>query len=202
MKLYYAPGACSLASHITCEEAGVPCEYVKVDLRAKKLEDGSDYLAINPKGAVPALGLDTGGVLTENAIVMQYIADQAPGTALVPAHGTFDRYRLAEWLNYIATEIHKGYGPLWNPKSADEVKENARKALATKFDYVGKRIASTPYLMGDTFTVADAYLFVMLNWAGFHKLDLSPWPMLQAYHKRIGERPAVQRALRAEGLLH
>jgi len=202
MKLYYAPGACSLASHIACEEGGVPCAYVNVDLRAKKLEDGSDYLAINPKGTVPALALDSGGVLTENAVVLQYIADQAPGSALAPAPGTFERYRLAEWLNYIATEIHKGWGPLWNPKSSDEVKDAARKALASRFDYVGKRLASTPYLLGDGFTVADAYLFVMLNWSGLLKFDLSPWPMLQAYHKRIAERPAVQRALRAEGLLH
>ncbi len=202
MKLYYAPGACSLASHIACEEGGVPCAYVNVDLRAKKLEDGSDYLASNPKGTVPALALDSGGVLTENAVVLQYIADQAPGSALAPAPGTFERYRLAEWLNYIATEIHKGWGPLWNPKSSDEVKDAARKALASRFDYVGKRLASTPYLLGDGFTVADAYLFVMLNWSGLLKFDLSPWPMLQAYHKRIAERPAVQRALRAEGLLH
>lgn len=202
MKLYYAPGACSLAAHIACEEGGVPCAYVKVDLRAKKLEDGSDYLAINPKGAVPALALDSGGVLTENAVVLQYIADQAPGAALAPAPGTFERYRLAEWLNYIATEIHKGWGPLWNAKNPDEVKEAARKSLAARFDYIGKRLASTPFLLGDGFTVADAYLFVMLNWSGILKFDLSPWPMLQSYHKRIGERPAVQRALRAEGLLH
>ncbi len=202
MKLYYAPGACSLASHIACEEGGVPCTCVKVDLRAKKLEDGSDYLAINPKGTVPALALDSGGVLTENAVVLQYIADQAPGSALAPAPGTFERYRLAEWLNYIATEIHKGWGPLWNAKNSDEVKDAARKALASRFDYVGKRLASTPYLMGDGFTVADAYLFVMLNWSGLLQFELSPWPMLQAYHKRIAERPAVQRALRAEGLLH
>ena len=201
MKLYYAPGACSLAAHIACEEGGVACTYVKVDLRAKKLEDGSDYLAINPKGAVPALGLDSGGVLTENAAVLQYIADQAPGTALAPAPGTFERYRLAEWLNYIASEIHKAWGPLWNAQSPDEAKDAARKSLTMRFDYVGKRLASTPWLLGDGFTVADAYLYVMLNWAGILKFDLSPWPMLQAYHERIGQRPAVQRALRAEGLL-
>ncbi|MFO1415146.1 MAG: glutathione transferase GstA [Burkholderiales bacterium] len=201
MKLYYAPGACSLAAHIACEEGGLACEYAKVDLRAKKLADGGDYLAVNPKGSVPALVLDSGGVLTENAVVLQYLADQAPGRALAPAPGTFDRYRLAEWLNYIATEIHKGWGPLWNPQNPDAVKEAARKALAARFDYVGKRLASTPFLMGDTFTVADAYLFVTLNWAGLLKFDLAPWPMLQSWHATIAQRPAVQRAMRAEGLL-
>ena len=202
MKLYYAPGTCALAAHIACEEGNVPCTYVKVDLRTKKLEDGSDSLAINPKGAVPALALDGDGVLTENAAVLQYIADQAPGSALAPAPGTFERYRLAEWLNYIASEIHKAWTPLWHATSSDEAKDAARKSLAVRFDYVGKRLASTPWLLGDGFTVADAYLFVMLNWAAHLKFDLAPWPMLQAYHKRIGERSAVQRALRAEGLLH
>ena len=202
MKLYYAPGACSLASHIACEEGGLDCALAKVDLRSKKVEDGSDYLAVNPKGSVPALALADGGVMTENAVVLQYLADQAPGAALAPAPGTFERYRLAEWLNYIATEIHKGWGPLWNAKNPDEVKDTARKALSARFAYVAKRLEATPWLMGDTFTVADAYLFVMLNWSGTLKFDLSPWPVLVQYHARIAERPAVQRALRAEGLLH
>ena len=149
---------------------------------------------------MPALALDDGGVLTENAVVLQYLADQAPGTGLAPAVGTFARYRLAEWLNFIATEIHKGYGPLWNAANPDAVKDHARKALATRFAYVAKRLDATPWLMGDTFTVADAYLFVMLNWSGLLGVDLSPWPVLAQYRERIAQRPAVQRALHDEGI--
>ncbi|MEO8756116.1 MAG: glutathione transferase GstA, partial [Casimicrobiaceae bacterium] len=159
LKLYYSPGACSLASHIALNEAGLAYEAVKVNLGTKQAANGADYLAVNAKGYVPALVLDDGGVLTESAVVLQFIADQNPGSGLAPAHGTFARYRLAEWLNFIATEIHKGFGPLWNAANTDAVKDAARKSLFGKFDYVDKRLASTPYLMGDTFTVADAYLF-------------------------------------------
>jgi glutathione S-transferase len=201
MKLYYAPGACSLASHIALEEAGLPYTLAKVDLRTKQVEGGGDYLAVNEKGSVPALALDSGGVLTENAIVLQYIADQNPGAALAPAAGTFDRYRLAEWLNFIATEIHKGWGPLWKPQNPEEVKDAARAAIAKRFDYVGKRLASTPYLMGDTFTVADAYLFVMLNWTEVLKFDLGKWPVLRQFQARVAARPAVLAAMRQEGLI-
>src|SRR3982751_1642780 len=163
MKLYYSPGACSLASHIALEEAQLPYTTDKVDLKSKRTAEGDDYLAVNDKGYVPTLVLDNGGVLTENAVVLQYIADQNPGTDLAPAHGTFARYRLGEWLNFIATEIHKGFGPLWNPANPDAVKETAKRNLARRFAYVEKRLASTPFLMGDTFTIADAYLFVLLN---------------------------------------
>jgi len=200
MKLYYSPGACSLASHMALEEAQIPYELVRVDLGAKRTADGGNYLAINEKGYVPTLVLDDGGTLTENAVVLQFIADRNPGTALAPAHGTFARYRLGEWLNFIATEIHKGFGPLWNAKNPDEVKDAARRNLGNRLGYVAKRLASTPYLMEDTYTVADAYLFTLLNWAPKLSVDLSPWPALQQFMTRVGARPATQKAMRDEGL--
>jgi glutathione S-transferase len=201
MKLYYAPGACSLASHIALDEAGLPYQTVRVDLATKEVEGGGNYLAINDKGYVPALVLDDGGTLTESAVVLQFIADQNPGAALAPAHGTFARYRLIEWLNYIATEIHKGFAPLWNPRNPDEVKDAARKHLGKRFDYVNKRLAATPFLMGDTFTVADAYLFTVLSWTRMLKIDMTHWPALQQFMVRVAGRPAVVAAMRAEGLL-
>lgn len=200
MKLYYSPGACSLASHITLEEAGLAYEAVKVDLATKRTADGGDYLAINEKGYVPTLVLDSGGVLTENAVVLTYIADQDPGGMLAPMHGTFERYRFAEWLNFIATEIHKGFGPLWNAKNPESVKELARRTLATRFEYVAKRLDSTPFLMGNDYTAADAYLFTMLNWTRLVKIDLAPWPSLTQFMASVGARPATQRAMKAEGL--
>jgi glutathione S-transferase len=200
MKLYYSPGACSLASHIALNEAGLSYEAVKVNLGTKQTADGADYLAINEKGSVPALALDDGGVLTESAVIVQYVADQNPGADLAPPHGTFARYRLGEWLNYIATEIHKGFGPLWQAKNPEDVKEAARKNLFRKFDYVNKRLGSTPYLMGNTFTVADAYLFTIVNWAHMLKIDLAPWPALQQFMARVSARPAVQKTLHEEGL--
>lgn len=200
MKLYYSPGASSLASHIALAAAGVPYELARVNLATKQVDGGGDYLAVSEKGSVPALVLDDGGVLTENAVILQYVADLDPGSALAPAHGTFARYRLAEWLNYLATEIHKGFGPLWNPRNPDEVKAAARAALARRFDYVEKRIASTPYLMGDTFTVADAYLFTLLEWTKRVAIDDSRWPTLRAFSARVGALAAVRRAMREEGL--
>lgn len=200
MKLYYSPGACSLASHITLEEAGLAYEPVKVDLGTKTTADGGDYLVINEKGYVPTLVLDNGGVLTENAVVLTYIADQDPGGTLAPAHGTFARYRFAEWLNFIATEIHKGFGPLWNAKNPDSVKDLARRTLAKRFEYVAKRLDSNAFLMGNDFTAADAYLFTIANWSHILKLDLSPWPSLEQFMMRVGARPATQRAMKAEGL--
>ena len=200
MKLYYSPGASSLASHITLEETGLPYEAVRVDLGSKKTADGGDYLAINEKGYVPTLVLDNGGVLTENAVVLTYIADQDPGGTLAPAHGTFGRYRFAEWLHFIATEIHKGFTPLWNHKNPDEVKELARKTLARRFDYVDRRLASTPFLMEDDYTAADAYLFTIVGWSRVLKVDLAPWPSLGQFMTRVAARPATQRAMKAEGL--
>ena len=200
MKLYYAPAACSLAPHIVAAEAGVPVDLVKVDLRAKKLEDGGDYLQLNPKGAVPALGLDEGGVLTENAVVMQYIAQQAPGSELLPAAG-LERWRLLELLNYIATEVHKGFGPLWNPAATPEARDAAIANLSKKFDFLEKQLGDGPYLTGQAFTIADAYAFAVLSWTGHLKVPFDRWPGLQAYMGRVAQRPAVQTALREEGLL-
>jgi glutathione S-transferase len=200
MKLYYAPGACSQAPHIVLREGQIPFELSKTDIRAKRTEDGGDYRKVNPKGAVPALQLDDGTVLTENAAILQYAGDLAPGSGLLPPIGDFDRYRVIEWLNYVATEMHKGFGPLWNPSSSEEVKEATRTVLGAKFDYLQQRIGDGPYLLGERFTLPDAYLFVVLSWTGIHGIDLSRWPGLAAYVKRVAERPAVQEALRAEGL--
>ena len=197
MKLYYAPGACSLAPHIVIREAGLPADLVKVDLRAKKLEDGSDYLAINDKGAVPALGLDADEVLTENAAVMQYLADLSGNDTLLPPSG-IRRYRVLEWLIYVTTELHKGYGPLWNPASADDLKQATREMLAKKFTYVEGKLGENEYLTGTEFTVADAYLFVMLRWSAHHGVDIGPG--LTAYRDRVAARPAVAKALEEEGL--
>ena len=197
MKLYYAPGACSLAPHIAAAEAGVPVELVKVDIRAKKIEDGADYLQVNPKGAVPALGLDEGGVLTENAVVMQYIAERAPGSELVPAGG-LERWRLLELLNYIGTEVHKGFGPLWNPATTPDAREAAIANLSKKFDFLEKQLGDGPYLTGEAFTIADAYAFAVLSWTGHLKVPFDRWPKLQASMGRVAERPAVQTALSAK----
>lgn len=200
MKLYYAPGACSLAPHITLREAGLDFEPVKTDIRAKTLPDGSDYLAVNPQGAVPALGLDNGEVLTQNVAIMDFISDQAPDKGLIPEDG-MAHYRVMELLAYITSEVHKSYAPLWNPSSSEEAKQAARELIAKKFDYLQTRLGDGPYLTGDAFTPADAYLFVMLNWAVMKGVDLSRVPALVAYHGRVGERPAVQEAMRAEGLI-
>lgn len=204
MKLYYAPGACSLAPHIALREAGIEFEPVRTDIRAKTLEDGSDYFAINPKGAVPALGLDdgpdAGEVLTENAAVLQYIADMAPADRLIPPSG-LGRYRVLEWLTYISSELHKGFGPLWSPASSDEAKQGARDLIAKKFDFVQAQMGDQPYLTGDNFTPADAYLFAILGWTGMHGIDLSRWAGLSAFQQRVTARPAVQEAMRVEGLI-
>ncbi len=197
MKLYYAPGACSLAPHIVIREAGLEAELVRVDLRSKKLEDGSDYLAINEKGAVPALGLAGREVLTENAAVLQYLADLSGKEALLPASG-LRRYRVLEWLIYVTTEIHKGYGPLWLPTSSDELKQATRELLAKKFAFVEKRLGGGPSLTGEEFTIADAYMFVMLRWARAHRVELGEG--LVAYRERVAKRPAVRQALDEEGL--
>lgn len=197
MKLFYAPGACSLAPHIIIREVGLGAELVKVDLRAKTLEDGSDYLAINDKGAVPALGLDSGEVLTENATVLQYLADLSGNETLLPPSG-IRRYRVLEWVTYVTTELHKGYAPLWNPASADELKDGTRAMLAKKFAFVEARLGQNHYLTGSDFTLADAYFYVMLRWAEMHRVDTSP--ALAAYRDRVAARPGVAKALEEEGL--
>jgi glutathione S-transferase len=198
MKLYYFPGACSQAPHIIFREAGLPFEAVKVDLRTKRLESGEDYLAINPKGAVPALELDDGSILTENAVVLQYIADRAPEARLIPPYATLARYRVLEWLNYIATELHKGFAPLFHPSG--EPRAHAVEEISAKFDYVEHALGAGPYLAGEAFTVADAYLFVILGWARVFHFDFARWPGLKAFRQRMAERPAVRAALHAEGL--
>ena len=201
MKLYFSPGACSLSPHIALREAGLAVELAKVDLRARKLEDGSDYTLINPKGYVPALGLDEGDVLTEGPAIVQYIADRNPASGLAPAAGTLARYRLQEWLNFISTEVHKQFSPLFNPASSEDIKSAARDRLSSRFEWIAAQMAGEQYLMGDTFTVADGYLFTVMNWAPRVKVDLSRWPVLSDYAARIAARPAVQDAMRAEGLI-
>ena len=198
MKLYYAPGACSQAPHIILLETGLPFEKLRVDLDTKRTETGEDFLAIWPRGAVPLLELDDGELLSENAVILQYIADQAPGWHLIPAYGTMERYRALEWLNYIATELHKGFAPLFHPTG--EPRDHAMAAIAAKFDYVEARLGVGPFLAGEQFGVADAYLLVVLGWARVFHFDFARWPALKAFRQRVGERPAVRAALHAEGL--
>jgi len=197
MKLYFSPGACSLSPHIALNEAGIAYDSEAVDLASKKTKSGADYRAINPKGAVPALQLDNGQVLTEGSAIVQYIADQKPATKLAPPAGSMERYRLQEWLNYIASEIHKGFSPLFNPKASDEWKQVIKDQIGGKFDYLSKQIQGKDYLMG-TFTVADAYLFTILGWAKHMNIDLAKWPVLAQYVERVGARPAVKATLEAE----
>ena len=199
MKLYYTPGACSQAPHIAIHELGLPYHAVKVDLATHKLEDGTDYRTINPKGYVPTLELDDGTRITEANVILQYLAEQKPGR-LAPAFGTRERWKLMEWLAFIASEVHKGFGPLWNPQTPADVRERTVKALGNRFGYVAQTLDKQPFLMGNEFTIADAYLFVVLNWSGLHKVDLSPWPALQQFQARVAARPGVQAALKAEGL--
>ncbi len=201
MKLYFSPGACSLSPHIALEEAGLTYQTEKVDLKAKKTASGADYLALNPKGQVPLLQLDDGTVLTEGPAIVQYIADQAAGKELAPAYGTPGRYRLMEWLNFITSELHKGFTPLFNPTFPEEGKAIQRDNLARRFDWISTQLGERPYLMGDRFTIADGYLFTVLNWTKFVGLDLTKWPVLSAYVQRVGSRPAVHAALVAEGLV-
>jgi glutathione S-transferase len=201
MKLYYAPGACSLAPHIVSREAGLPLELVKVDLGARKTEKGEDYLAINSKGYVPALRLDDGQVMTEVTTLVQYLADQRPQSKLAPAFGTAERYRLMEWLTFIGSEIHKAFAPLWDPKASSEAKAGIKAKLATRLKWLDRQLEGRDHLMGKQFSVADAYAFVVLNWAGMLDVDLSPYPHIRAFVDRVAARPKVQEALRAEGLL-
>ncbi len=201
MKLYYSPGACSLSPHIALKEAGLPFDLVKVDLKAKKLEDGSDYLKVNPKGQVPALSMDNGQLLTEGAVIVQMIADKAPAKNLAPANGTDDRYKLQEWLNFIGSELHKSFGPLFQPVLSDDTKQFFKDRLMGKFKYIDGELTGKDYLMGSHFTVPDAYLFTMLAWADRMQIDLSGFKNLMAYKARVAARPQVQEALKAEGLL-
>jgi glutathione S-transferase len=201
MKLYFSPGACSLSPHIVLREAGLPFDLEQVDVRAKKTKSGGDFLQINPKGQVPTLMLDDGEVLTEGPAIVQYIADKVPASKLVPPAGTKERYRVQEWLNFITSELHKNFSPLFRPTTPEDYKPVARENLAGRFGYVEKHLAGRPYLMGDTFTVADAYFFVMTGWANALKLDIAPWPNVGAFRTRVLARPKVEEAMKAEGLI-
>jgi len=200
MKLYYSPGACSLASHIALIESELPHTTAKVDLRKHTLEDGGDFYAVNPKGYVPVLELDDGTRLAEGVVILQYIADRAPGP-LAPSYGTLERYRVMEWLTFINSEVHKQFSPLFYPTTPDATKEQVRTKLASRFEYLSKVLQSQPYLTGNAFTIADMYLFTILNWSGNLKVDLSPFPKLVAYQERIRALPSVQRAMSEEGLI-
>jgi glutathione S-transferase len=201
MKLYYSPGACSLSPHIALLEAGLPYDLVKVDLKAKQLENGDDYLKVNPKGQVPALGLDSGELVTEGPVIVQMIADKVSAKNLAPARDSAERYKLQEWLNFITTEVHKNFGPMFSPVLADDAKAFFKDRVMGKFKYIDGQLPGRDYLMGKQFTVADGYLFTMLCWADRMKFDLSGLPNLVAYKNRVGARPMVQEALTKEGLM-
>ena len=201
MKLYYSPGACSLSPHVVLREAGLDFELVLASTKTHKLADGTDYYAINPKGSVPLLELDNGERLSEGPVIVQYLADLAPASQLAPANGTMARYRLQEWLNFLTSEIHKGFSPLFNPATPEDYKPLAKARLADRLRIVDAALEGKAYLMGDQFTVADAYLFTLTNWAQPVGLDISNLAHLGAYRARVAARPAVQAAMKAEGLL-
>lgn len=201
MKLYYFPGACSLAPHIVLREAGLPFELEKVDLGSRQTDTGADYRTVNPKGYVPALQLHNGDVLTEAPVVLQYIADQAPDRQLLPAAGTMARYRAIEWLNFIATEVHKTLGMLFKPGLPDETKQMLHALAGTRLDLIEKQLQGRDYLTGNQFSVADAYLTTVLGWSHLLQFDLARWPTVQSYLQRVAARPAVQAAMVAEGLI-
>ncbi len=201
MKLYYSPGACSLSPHIVANEAGLPLELVKVDMKTKTIAREGDFRDVNPKGYVPALALADGAVLTEGPAIVQYLADLAPAAALAPANGSFARVRLQETLNYLTSEIHKSYSPLFKPDVLPAVREERLAYLTQRYALVEKQLEGRKYLFGDGFTVADAYLFTLTRWARAVKLDLSGFPNVEAFQERVGSRKAVVEAMRAEGLI-
>lgn len=201
MKLYYSPGACSLSPHIALCEAELSYELMLVDIQQATLENGRDYHTINPFGYVPALELDNGETLLEGPAIVQYIADQVPDKRLAPPAGSLDRYRLQQWLNFISTELHKGLGALFNPALPDDARELFKGIVGQRLDVLAPQLEATPFFMGGTFTVADGYLFTVLGWCPHIGFDLSRWPTLGAYLERVGARPAVQSALKEEGLL-
>ena len=201
MKLYYSPGACSMAPHIVLNELGLPYQPIEVDLKAHKLaKTGEDYYRINPKGYVPAIGLDDGSLLTEVAAILQYLADRKPEAGLLAAPGSMERYRAVEWLTFISSELHKGFGPLWNPAMPEAGKQLAIERLKQRFGLLDKHLADKEFLMGQRFTVADAYAYTIISWSYFHKLDLSAYKHLQAYMKRLAGRPSVRATAHLEKL--
>jgi glutathione S-transferase len=201
MKLYFAPGACSLSPHIVLREAGLNVDLIQVDLREKKTKDGGDFTKINPKGQVPVLQTDDGETLTEGPVIVQYVADKAPGSKLAPPCGSKERYKVQEWLNFITSELHKTFGPIFRPTTPDAFKQISKDNIGGRFKWLNDHLASRQYLMGDTFTVPDAYLYVMTRWAERLEMDLNQWPNLKAYSARVAARPKVQEALKAEGLI-
>jgi glutathione S-transferase len=200
MKLYYSPAACSLSPHIALREAGLAFDMTRVDLATGKTETGADFSAINPNGYVPILVLDDGSLLMEGPAIVQYVADRVPEKKLAPANGTLERYRLQAVLNFIATELHKAFGALFNPAAGDDWKKAARAQIAARFNYMQEQLQG-PYLFGEQFTVADAYLFTVLGWGKFCDIDIAAWPKLAEFAGRVAQRPAVQAALKAEGLV-
>jgi glutathione S-transferase len=203
VKLYYSPAACSLAAHIAAREAGIPVELVKVDIGNHTLEDGTDFYSINPRGYVPALRLDDGTLLTEVAAIVQFLGDLAPASGVVPTAGTMERVHLQEWLTFISSELHKAFSPwLWHKETAESTKQAVKERLAVRFAEMDRLLAKQPYLLGQRFSVADAYAFTIVNWSHFLMVGLNPYPALSAYMNRIAARPQVTAALQAEGLLN
>lgn len=200
-KLYYSPGACSLAPHIVARELGIPIDLMPVDLNSKRLASGGDFLAINGKGQVPVLELAGGERLTEGPAIVQYLADQKPNAGLIPRAGTFKRYRLQEWLNFITSELHKGFSPLFRPTTPDQFKRIAKDKLAAQLDWLDGQLLGKDYLLGKQFTVADAYCFAIVSWSKLNSIDLTKWVNLSAYMARVGGRPKVREALHVEGLI-
>ena len=200
MKLYYAPGVCSLSPHIVLEEAGLKYSAIKTDIKAKTIDGGGDYKKTNPLGYVPALELEDGTILTEGPAIVQYVADQVPAKKLAPANGTVERYKMQGWLNFMSSEIHKGFSPLFNAAMPEEAKKIARERLASRFEHLNKHLTGKDYLMGSAFSLPDAYLFTTLRWTVPTKIDLAPYPNLIAFMKRMEARPAVKSAMKAEGL--
>ena len=201
MKLYYSPGACSLSPHIVAREVGIPIQLQKVNTKDKSMEGGGDFWQVNPRGYVPVLELDNGERLAEGPAIVQYLADQKPEAGLAPKAGTLERYRLQEWLNFITAEQHKQFSPLFKPNTPEDYKPIAKQNIATRFDWLDKQLAGKDYLTGKQFSVADAYLFVMLNWTKPTQIDLAKWPNLVAFQKRVAARPKVKEAMQAEGLI-
>ena len=201
MKLFFTPGTCSLAPHIVLREAGLEAELFKVNLKTRQLADGSDYLAINPKGYVPAIALDDGSVLTEGPAIMQYLGDRKPESGIVPAAGSLERYRLQEWLGFINSELHKSFSTLFHPELPEASHEAARANIARRLAVIEPVLARQPWLLGERFSAADAYLFVVVNWSQWTRVSLSDWPAVQAFITRVAERPAVKAALEAEAAL-
>jgi glutathione S-transferase len=201
MKLYYAPGACSLSPHIVAREAGINIQLQKVNTKDKSMEGGGDFWKVNPRGYVPVLELDNGERLTEGPAIVQYLADQKPESGLAPKAGTLERYRLQEWLNFLTSEVHKQFSPLFKPNTPEDYKPIAKENLANRFNWINEQLAGKDYLMGKQFTVADAYLFVLTNWTKPTQIDLGKWPNIAAFQKRVAARPKVKEAMQAEGLI-